>query len=93
MAESDKEKARDTLKEIGGITVFPSAANFFYVKLPQDINGAELRNRLISKHNLFIRECGNKIGPSSQFLRISVKPLEDMKRLKEALLKELYILH
>jgi histidinol-phosphate/aromatic aminotransferase/cobyric acid decarboxylase-like protein len=67
------------------LTVYSSQANFLLVKLGAGIDGMALRDYLLQRHQVFIRECGNKLGMSSQFVRLVVRPEEDVARLVEGL--------
>ncbi len=63
------------------LTVYSSQANFLLVKLAAGLDGGALRDYLLSRHQVFIRECGNKLGMSSDFLRLVVRPEQDVERL------------
>jgi histidinol-phosphate/aromatic aminotransferase/cobyric acid decarboxylase-like protein len=67
------------------LSVFSSQANFLLVKLADGIDGSELRDHLISQHGVLVRECGNKLGMSSQFLRLVVRPPQDVVPLVEGI--------
>jgi histidinol-phosphate/aromatic aminotransferase/cobyric acid decarboxylase-like protein len=67
------------------LTVYSSQANFLLVKLSPSIDGIALRDYLLSRHQVFIRECGNKLGMSSHFLRLVVRPEQDVERLVEGI--------
>src|SRR5262249_54809901 len=69
------------LAQLPELTVYSSQANFLLVKLSPDIDGTELRDQLFSRHHILIRECGNKLGMSQQFLRLVVRPHQDVIRL------------
>ncbi|HEX2132595.1 MAG TPA: histidinol-phosphate transaminase [Actinophytocola sp.] len=71
------------LARLPDFTVFPSQGNFLLVKLAPGVDGTELRDHLINRHQVFIRECGNKLGMSNQFLRFVVRPQADVARLVE----------
>jgi histidinol-phosphate/aromatic aminotransferase/cobyric acid decarboxylase-like protein len=73
------------LARVPGLNVFSSQANFLLVKLAQGVDGTALRDHLIARHQVFIRECGNKLGMSNQFLRLVVRPQQDVARLMEGL--------
>jgi histidinol-phosphate/aromatic aminotransferase/cobyric acid decarboxylase-like protein len=64
-----------------GLTVYSSQANFLLVKLSPEIDGMALRDHLLTRHQVFIRECGNKLGMSSDFVRLVVRPEQDVVRL------------
>jgi histidinol-phosphate/aromatic aminotransferase/cobyric acid decarboxylase-like protein len=82
----DRNELADALGRIPGMTVFPSQANFVLVKLPPEWDGRDLRDHLIAEHRVFIRECGNKLGMTSQFVRLVVRPQEDVNRLMDGML-------
>jgi histidinol-phosphate/aromatic aminotransferase/cobyric acid decarboxylase-like protein len=73
------------LARLPQLSVYSSQGNFLLVKLGQGMNGTQLRDHLLGRHQVFIRECGNKLGMSSQFLRLVVRPQQDVARLMEGL--------
>jgi histidinol-phosphate/aromatic aminotransferase/cobyric acid decarboxylase-like protein len=73
------------LARVPGLSVYSSQGNFLLVKLGHGMDGTELRDHLLTRHQVFIRECGNKLGMSSQFLRLVVRPQQDVARLMEGL--------
>jgi histidinol-phosphate/aromatic aminotransferase/cobyric acid decarboxylase-like protein len=85
--ESLRALARDRynmammLAQLPELTVYSSQANFLLVKLAATINGTDLRDYLIGRHQVFIRECGNKLGMSNKFVRLVVRPQQDVARL------------
>jgi histidinol-phosphate/aromatic aminotransferase/cobyric acid decarboxylase-like protein len=82
----DRQNMAEELTRVPGLTIFPSQANFIMVKLPVGWDGTDLRDHLISRFGIYIRECGNKLGLSSQFVRLVVRPEQDVARLVEGLL-------
>jgi histidinol-phosphate/aromatic aminotransferase/cobyric acid decarboxylase-like protein len=77
----DRYRMGTELARLPELEVFSSQANFLLVKLANDLNGAELRDYLLHTHQVFIRECGNKLGMSGQFLRLVVRPQADVEQL------------
>ncbi|WP_378061120.1 pyridoxal phosphate-dependent aminotransferase [Actinophytocola glycyrrhizae] len=73
------------LARVPELSVYSSQANFLLVKLGPGVDGTALRDHLISRHQVFIRECGNKLGMSNQFVRLVVRPQQDVARLMEGL--------
>lgn len=51
------------------------------VKVSPGWDGVELRDFLVAEHGVFVRECGNKLGMTSDFLRLVVRPAADVGRL------------
>ena len=81
----DRFLMHSQLGQFPELTVFPSQANFLLVKLPASVDGAELCDHLLAEHHLLVRQCGNKIGMTSQFMRFGVRPDTEVERLVEGL--------
>lgn len=81
----DRYNMGGLLAQLPELTVYTSQANFLLVKLGAGLDGTELRDHLINRHQVFIRECGNKLGMSKQFLRLVVRPQQDVMRLVEGI--------
>ena len=90
-ASLDRAYMCEKLRGISGLTVFPSKANFLFVELPPLVSGKQLRDRLLVKHGIIVRECSNKIGSSEQYLRLAVQTNEAVDVLVAALSEELSI--
>jgi histidinol-phosphate/aromatic aminotransferase/cobyric acid decarboxylase-like protein len=88
----DRAQMAEALAYVPGLTVFPSQGNFLLVKLPVGWSGVELRDYLVANHGIFVRECGNKLGITSQFLRFVVRPQEDVARLVDGMFGYLHML-
>ncbi|MEV5413243.1 histidinol-phosphate transaminase [Thermopolyspora sp. NPDC052614] len=86
----DRQMMYEQLSQLPGLTVFPSQGNFLMIKLPDGRDGTELRDYLISEFGVYVRECGNKLGSTSQFLRLVVRPQPDVQRLLNGLFAYLY---
>jgi threonine-phosphate decarboxylase len=81
------------LSEVAGLTVYPSKANFLFVELPEGVPGRALRDRLLKRHGLLVRECSNKLGSSEQYLRLAVQCRAAVDALVPALCDELAHTH
>jgi histidinol-phosphate/aromatic aminotransferase/cobyric acid decarboxylase-like protein len=81
----DRYEMAGELGQIPGMVVYPSQANFVLVKLPHGVDGGLLRDYLLSQHGVLVRECGNKLGITSQFVRLVVRPRADVQRLMAGL--------
>jgi histidinol-phosphate/aromatic aminotransferase/cobyric acid decarboxylase-like protein len=81
----DRYAMGQQLVRIPELAVYSSQANFLLVKLSPDIDGTDLRDHLLTHHQILIRECGNKLGLSNQFLRLVVRPQQDVVHLIEGL--------
>ncbi|WP_250008346.1 histidinol-phosphate transaminase [Actinoplanes sp. M2I2] len=82
----DRRSMAGELARIPGLTVFPSQGNFILVKLPTEWSGVALRDHLVADHGVYTRECGNKLGMTSQFMRLVVRPGRDVDRLIDGMM-------
>ncbi len=69
------------------LRVFPSAANFLLVELPQNAPPVgNLRARLIQEHQIIVRDCSSYEGlTGGRYLRVAVRSRADNERLIAAL--------
>ncbi len=81
----DRDYLATRLQEVPMLKSYSSAANFILCRLDDRIHGVTLRDQLLYRHGFFVRECGNKVGSSSQFLRIAVRPKADSDGIVDAL--------
>ena len=86
----DRLDMASQLSALPGLTVYPSQGNFLFVRLPVGAEGTVVRDRMLNEHRILVRECGNKIGSSSRFLRLVVRPQVDVRRLVSGLEQVLY---
>ncbi|WP_328560267.1 histidinol-phosphate transaminase [Streptomyces coelicoflavus] len=86
----DRLEMAAQLSALPGLTVYPSQGNFLFVRLPVGAEGTSVRDRMLTEHRILVRECGNKIGSSSRFLRLVVRPQVDVRRLVSGLEQVLY---
>jgi threonine-phosphate decarboxylase len=77
------------LSTVAGLTVYPSKANFLFAELPEGVSGRSLRDGLLKKYGIMVRECSNKMGSSEQYLRLAVQTGAAVNLLVPALRKEL----
>lgn len=73
------------LRELAGLTVFSSRANYVYVRIPDELDGVALRNRLITEYGYLVRSCGNKLGSDERFFRLAGRPSNEVDLLVAAL--------
>lgn len=79
----------ERFEELPEFTVYPTHSNFIFAKLHDDLNGTELRDRMLQNHGCFIRNCGNKLGSNEQYFRIAARPADDVNHLINAFKREL----
>ncbi len=75
------------LKEIPFLRVIPSQANYFLCEITERFTSHELTLRLLSEHNILIKDCSSKKGfaEGKEFIRIAIRDRKDNSRLIEAL--------
>ena len=85
-----KERARfaEELKQIKGIRVIPSQANYIMVELDQSISPKELLKTLLIKYEILIKELTTKTN-GRNYLRLAVRNKEDNDTLLAALRAEI----
>jgi histidinol-phosphate/aromatic aminotransferase/cobyric acid decarboxylase-like protein len=81
----DRRQFERSLRSLGGLTVFPSQANFVCVRTPEEVDGAWLRDHLLVEHGCLVRACGNKLGSDRHDLRIACRPPTESAALLSAL--------
>lgn len=85
-----RQRLRDKLKEIPGLTPFPGQGNFILCRLDDGRKSADLAAELLFNHNILVKDCAGKEGMGDeQYLRFSVRSEKD----NEALVNALKLLH
>lgn len=86
-----KERAEfhQELKNISFIRVIPSQANYFLCEVTKKFTSHELTIKLLSEENIYIKECGAKVGfgRNGNYVRIAIRDRKDDHRLFTALKK------
>ena len=81
----DRVYLEGRLGSVAGLTVYPSRANFVYLRVPAEIDGTELRNGLLTEHGMLVRECGNKVGSDRNHFRVAARPRDQVDQLIDAM--------
>jgi len=84
VAEWREEMAR-RLSESAGCRVFPSAANFLLLRLPDGAPPAAALADELGRRGILVRVCGDFRGLEEGYIRVSVRTPRDNQRLIEAL--------
>jgi threonine-phosphate decarboxylase len=80
-----RTRLADALRGVG-IHVFPPAANFLFLRLPDDFPALQVRQALIREHAIVVRECDSFEGiERGCYLRVAVRGEDDNARLIKAL--------
>lgn len=76
----------EELKQIRGLRVIPSQANYLMAELTGGMSARELTRRLLADYNIFIKNLENKVKmDGKQFIRLAVRNREDNAKLIGAL--------
>lgn len=86
--KEERTRFYNELKKISGIRPILSQANYIMVELTGGISAETLTEKLLLKHNLFIKNLSSKIK-NEQYVRFAVRNTEDNDKLLVALIKEL----
>lgn len=73
------------LKSIRGIEVYPTGANFVLFKVKTGMTARELQSRLLEGHQMYVRDCSNKVGMDDRHIRVASQGHDKDARLVEAL--------
>lgn len=91
-ASCDKFRAernifRSELEAIPYLRVIPSQANYFLCEITDRFTSHELALRLITEHNILIKDCSSKKGfpAERQYVRIAIRDRKDNSTLIETL--------
>jgi len=77
----------EALKSVPGIHPYPTGANFVLIKIMNGMTAAEVQARLLEEHQMYVRDCSNKVGIDNLHIRVASQGREKDARLVEALKK------
>jgi threonine-phosphate decarboxylase len=81
----DVKQLYDDLRIFSELEVYPTGANFLLFKIQNGMTAKELQMRLLVKHQMYVRDCSNKLGMDAFHIRVASQGREKDKRLVEAL--------
>jgi len=73
------------LRKIPSLEVYPTGANFLLFKVTNGMTANELQKRLLWEHDMYVRDCSNKLGMDAFHIRVASQGREKDARLVEAL--------
>lgn len=85
---AERTRFQEELAKINGVRVIPSQANYVMVELDKGIGPKQLLKRLLTKHNLLIKELTTKTN-GRNYLRLAVRNTEENDILVAAMKEEL----
>ncbi len=81
----DVKNLYEELRAIPGLEVYPTGANFVLFKVQNGMTANELQTRLLLEHEMYVRDCSNKIGMDAFHIRVASQGREKDTRLVAAL--------
>jgi histidinol-phosphate/aromatic aminotransferase/cobyric acid decarboxylase-like protein len=82
---SDVRSLYGALRTIPCLQVYPTGANFVLFKIQNGMTATELQSRLLADHQMYVRDCSNKLGMDAFHIRVASQGREKDARLVEAL--------
>jgi histidinol-phosphate/aromatic aminotransferase/cobyric acid decarboxylase-like protein len=73
------------LREIPALDVYPTGANFVLFRIKNGMTATALQGRLLEEHQMYVRDCSNKVGMDGFHVRVASQGREQDARLVEAL--------
>jgi histidinol-phosphate/aromatic aminotransferase/cobyric acid decarboxylase-like protein len=81
----DVKKLYEDLRMMPQLEVYPTGANFLLFKVQNGMTARELQMRLLVEHEMYVRDCSNKLGMDAFHIRVASQGREKDKRLVKAL--------
>lgn len=75
----------ESLCTIPALDVYPTGANFVLFKIRNGMTATELQTRLLVEHEMYVRDCSNKLGMDAFHVRVASQGGDKDARLAEAL--------
>jgi threonine-phosphate decarboxylase len=73
------------LRTVPRLEVYPTGANFVLFKILNGVTASELQARLLAEHQMYVRDCSNKLGMDVFHIRVASQGREKDARLVDAL--------
>jgi len=67
--------------EVKYLHAYPTKANFVFAEITNGITSTELRDLLLQKARILIKDCSNKIGLNNKYIRLASRTLEENREL------------
>ena len=82
---AERKRFISDLQKISFLRVFPTEANYVMCEITGKITSASLTERLLSEHEIFIKDLSPKIHDGRQYIRLAIRNEEDNKHLVSVL--------
>jgi histidinol-phosphate/aromatic aminotransferase/cobyric acid decarboxylase-like protein len=81
----DVRHLQEGLRTVPHLDVYPTGANFVLFKVQNGMTAKALQTRLLVEHEMYVRDCSNKLGMDAFHIRVASQGREKDTRLVEAL--------
>jgi threonine-phosphate decarboxylase len=81
----DVRNLHDELRTIPSLEVYPTGANFLLFKVNNGMTANQLQTQLLEEHEMYVRDCTNKLGMDAFHIRVASQGREKDTRLVQAL--------
>ncbi|CAH2032385.1 threonine-phosphate decarboxylase CobD [Trichlorobacter ammonificans] len=85
MIAEERTLLAELIGRIPGIEPLPSSTNYLLLRLGNGLTAPALRERMVQRHRIMVRDCSNFYGLGETFLRVAVRSREENRRLAAAL--------
>jgi len=82
---ADVRSLYGALRTIPHLQVYPTGANFVLFKIENGMTATKLQARLLAEHQMYVRDCSNKLGMDAFHIRVASQGREKDAGLVEAL--------
>lgn len=82
---ADVRALYEALRTLPGLDVYPTGANFVLFRMTNGMTATELQRRLLEDHQMYVRDCSNKVGMDRFHVRVASQGRDKDARLVEAL--------
>lgn len=82
--KEERHQLLEALKTLPNIKVYATTTNFILIEL-KTMTSQELKEQMIIKHNILIRDASNFKGLNKHFIRVAIKGKEDNDKLLKAM--------
>lgn len=73
------------LHSLDSIKVLPSKANFALIEIPEYISSFDFTIEMLASHNIYVRDCSDKIGLDGSYVRIAARSKMENERILSAI--------
>ena len=82
---AERKRFVSDLQSVSFLRVVPTQANYVMCEITAKMTSAELTERLLSEHEIFIKDLSPKIADGRQYIRLAIRNEEDNRTLVSVL--------